>query len=152
MRESRLSGSVEGVMSDHDSYSDSHPNWSAAVSARIPEKFGPRICLFGKFERKGAPPLPRLLRVNVPLVGILDFNFMYMQEDHRTATVSCQSQIALARLRIWVEKPTHARLEKPNTKGAPPVLDGQWPPPLSSRTMSLTNFLASPKSIMVLSR
>jgi hypothetical protein len=29
---------------------------------------------------------------------------------------------------------------------------GQWPPPLSSRTMSLTNFFASPKSIMVLSR
>ena len=31
MRESRLSGSVEGVMSDHDSYSDCWPRKRACI-------------------------------------------------------------------------------------------------------------------------
>jgi hypothetical protein len=50
-----------------------------------------------KFERTWAPPTTRPLRFRTRLVGILDFNFMYMQ-DHRTTALFCQSQIAVAGL------------------------------------------------------
>jgi len=40
MREIRLSGSVEGVMGDHDSYSDSCEGKTAAIASRL-ERISP---------------------------------------------------------------------------------------------------------------
>src|SRR5215475_15339204 len=47
MRESRLSGSVEGVVCNHDSYSDSRPRFDVVFSFKwnAPEGFYARLCL-----------------------------------------------------------------------------------------------------------
>src|SRR6266481_7313410 len=52
MRESRLSGSVEGVMSDHDSYSDSHSVWPAvALGPHARKIWGPVHAWVRKFGK-----------------------------------------------------------------------------------------------------
>src|SRR5712691_5143258 len=72
MRESRLSGSVEGVMSDHDSYSDCHvcglrlvvfswPSFSSALLAPcgrggVPEHPGERTRAGGTEPARHPPP------------------------------------------------------------------------------------------------
>src|SRR5258708_39649778 len=69
MRESRLSGSVEGVMSDHDSYSDSH-SVCLAGRFRAPRKiWGPVHVWLGKLERTGGSSArPRFICLRFPLV------------------------------------------------------------------------------------
>src|SRR5215471_1243925 len=51
MRESRSSGSVEGVMSDHDPYSDSSESWS--VCAAKFTRPGEEPTLLSRWEKSG---------------------------------------------------------------------------------------------------
>jgi len=84
MRESRLSGSVEGVMSDHHSYSDSHSVRPAGAFARAFAIFGLRHTPgWGNFERTGGlPQLPRLLRFC--LAPARNFRFQFIAtRNHR---------------------------------------------------------------------
>src|SRR6476646_1980900 len=63
-------------------------------AARHPKKFGRGIYLVWKSSNeRRAPPLPRLLRFRLRLVGSLYFRFTSTQ-DHRATALSCQSKNA----------------------------------------------------------